>query len=75
MTLIGDIGGFYSAIILLPAFFMSFYSNYMYKQSLHQELPVRKNKKTKKPSSLHEKLTSGAPIEALSTNDLTEINK
>ena len=30
MTLMGDVGGFNSAIILIPSFIMTFYSNRMY---------------------------------------------
>ena len=40
-TLIGDVGGFNSAIILIAAPLMSFYSNHIYKQSIQAEIPVK----------------------------------
>ena len=43
-TALGDLGGFNSAIMGLPAFFMSIYSECMFNQSLREEIPVRKNK-------------------------------
>ena len=43
-TLIGDFGGFNGAIIMFPAFFLSFYNSIMYNQAIEKELPVRKNK-------------------------------
>ena len=46
-SLIGDIRGFNSAIVMLPTFFMSFYSSYMFKQSLHKEIPITKKQKNK----------------------------
>jgi len=39
-TLLGDIGGFYEAILLLPTFLMSFYSASMFQKSLTSDLPV-----------------------------------
>ena len=48
MTLIGDIGGFNSAIYILPAYLMAWYSERMYQSSVYQELPVKKkNRKSK----------------------------
>ena len=40
-TLIGDIGGFNSAIIILPTFVMAFYSGRMFDASLQEEIPTR----------------------------------
>ena len=42
MTLIGDIGGFNSAILVFPVFLMAWYSERMYQSSVYQELPVKK---------------------------------
>lgn len=39
-TLLGDIGGFYEAIYIFPAFFMSFYSASMFQKSLTSDFPV-----------------------------------
>ena len=49
MTLIGDIGGFNSAILIFPVFLMAWYSERMYQSSVYQELPVKK--KNQKSSS------------------------
>ena len=43
-TLIGDVGGFNGAIIILPAFLMSFYSERMFQSAIAKEVPVRKKK-------------------------------
>ena len=52
MTLIGDIGGFNSAIILLPSFIMSIYSSHVYKRYIQMEIPIRKKTKSLKSSPL-----------------------
>lgn len=40
-TLIGDVGGFNAAVIILPAYLLSIYSDKMYKASIQKEIPVR----------------------------------
>ena len=45
MTLVEDIGGFQGAIILLPAFLMSFYSPKMFEASIASRMPVKKKRK------------------------------
>ena len=55
MILFGDVGGFAGAIILLPTFFMPFYSEKMFKSSLSQEIQIStKSKKSykNKPKSV-----------------------
>jgi len=47
-TLIGDVGGFNGAIIIFPAFILSFYSESMFKTDLSSEVPVRKSKRKAK---------------------------
>ena len=42
MTLIGDIGGFNSAVLVFPVYLMAWYSERMYQSSVYQELPVKK---------------------------------
>ena len=42
LTLIGDLGGFQGAIVLLPSFLMSFYSAKMFEASVAAKMPVRK---------------------------------
>ena len=46
-TMIGDVGGFNGAIIILPAYIMSFYSERMFRSTLAKEVPVRKKKHQK----------------------------
>lgn len=41
-TMISDMGGFNSAVTLLPAFLLSIYSSQMYAASLKSEIPVRR---------------------------------
>ena len=40
-TLIGDVGGFNGAIIILPTFLMAIYSERMYQGSIQEEIPTR----------------------------------
>ena len=42
MALIGDVGGFNSAIILIPTYLMSYFSFVMYKWAVTNEMPVKK---------------------------------
>ena len=46
-TMIGDIGGFNGAIIILPSFLMAQYSGAMYTSAIQEEIPSRKQKKIK----------------------------
>ena len=41
-TLIGDVGGFNGAIIILPTFLMAIYSERMYQGSIQEEIPARR---------------------------------
>ena len=43
--LIGDVGGFNAAIIILPTYVMAFYNKRMYEGSISEEIPARKSKK------------------------------
>ena len=42
LILLGDLGGFNGAIMIFPAFFMSFYAERMYKKAIAAELPTRR---------------------------------
>ena len=42
MTLIGDVGGFNGAMVLLPTYLMSYFSFVMYKWTITEEMPVKK---------------------------------
>ena len=57
-TMLGDLGGFNSAIILLPSYLMSFYSARMYGQSVFNEVPKKKKAKLQAPNSIQQKLSS-----------------
>ena len=46
--LLGDLGGFNSAITLLPSFLMSFYSQGMFQRAIAAELPTRSARKKDK---------------------------
>ena len=58
MTLVGDIGGFTGAIIGLPAYFLSWYSNRMFTASIYEEMPVndRKDKNKKRRQNNQRKI-------------------
>ena len=43
--LLGDIGGFNSAIIIFPAFLMNFYASRMFKAQVSSGIPIRKTHK------------------------------
>ena len=46
MALIGDVGGFNGAMVLLPTYLMSYFSFIMYKWAVTEEMPVKKGKNT-----------------------------
>ena len=48
-TLLGDLGGFYGAIVLIPSSFMSLYASKILTQSLSSQTPTvsKKSKKSK----------------------------
>ena len=80
MTLIGDVGGFNAAIILLPAYVMSYYSARMYEESISQEIPVRRPPKNPRGSqsphgqTLKERLKStDAGNDTLEIKDVREL--
>ena len=44
-ALLGDVGGFNGAIIILPTFVMAIYSERMYQGSIQEQIPARKLRK------------------------------
>ena len=61
-TVLGDVGGFNGAIVIFPAYIMSYYSQQMYNKSVAAETPIRRPKrrnKQKKPFSVPEKVLDG----------------
>ena len=45
-TLIGDVGGFNGAIVILPTFIMTIYSERMFKGAISEEIPTRKKNRS-----------------------------
>ena len=41
MTLVGDVGGFNGAAIIFPLYFLSFFSEMMFKQAVAEDMPVK----------------------------------
>ena len=58
MQLIGDVGGFNSAIVLFPTVIMGFYSAHSFEKSISSDIPVKKKKRKKEDqgSNLRRKL-------------------
>ena len=48
--LLGDLGGFNGAIMILPAYLMSMYTDSMFKKSMAAETPIRRYASKKKPT-------------------------
>ena len=44
MMMVGDIGGFNSAVIVVPTLFMSYYSSLMYQYEVTSEIPIKKKR-------------------------------
>ena len=78
MIFIGDLGGFTGAIIGLPAIFMGWYSEKMFRASIYEELPTEKTKRKKKEQYesrvLQEKLEAGAFYQADKHLDFEDID-
>ena len=45
-TLIGDVGGFNGAIVILPTFIMTIYSERMFKSAISEDIPTRKKNRS-----------------------------
>ena len=46
--LLGDVGGFNGAILIFPAYFMSFYSSSMYQQTVAGRTAIQKPSKSRR---------------------------
>ncbi len=53
-TLIGDVGGFNGAIIIFPAYIMSFYSSKMYQQDVTAQSKIRRGQKKKNTGDMYQ---------------------
>ena len=61
-TVLGDVGGFNGAIVIFPAYVMSYYSQQMYNKSVAAETPVRRptrRNKKKKSYAVPEQVLGG----------------
>ena len=52
-TVLGDVGGFNGAIVIFPAFLMSYYSQQMYNKSVAAETPIRRPARRNKQKKSH----------------------
>ena len=58
-TLIGDFGGFNAAVLSIPAIFMGFYAEKMFKAAVLEEIPVKyKSDKNSNINSIQEKFAN-----------------
>ena len=44
MMMVGDIGGFNGAVIVVPSLFMSYYSSIMYQYEVTSQIPIKKKR-------------------------------
>ena len=61
-TVLGDVGGFNGAIVIFPAYIMSYYSQQMYNKSVAAETPIRRparRNKQKKSYAVPEQVLDG----------------
>ena len=76
--MLGDLGGFNSAIILFPKYMMALYAAKMYNNSVYEDMLVKKKRKTRQPNRLQRKLKSTDDAtklrdEGLDDDDVQEI--
>ena len=53
MMMVGDIGGFNGAVIVVPSLFMSYYSSLMYQYEVTSEIPIKKKRSRKQKRFEH----------------------
>ena len=59
MMLLGDFGGFNAAVLSIPAIFMGFYAEKMFKAAVLEEIPVKyKSDKNSNINSIQEKFAN-----------------
>ena len=77
MTLISDVGGFNGAIVMLPAFIISFYAPRMFDASVLEDLPVKRRRKRQAKyeagDALDERINRGDQIGNLTESDIKSI--
>ena len=74
--LLGDIGGFNGAIMILPAYLMSLYTDRMFRKSIAAETPIRKpiNKNKPQPALSESVLKGDDPVSQVNvTSMLTQV--
>ena len=53
MMMVGDIGGFNGAVIVIPTLFMSYYNSLMYQYEVTSEIPIKKKRSRKQKRFEH----------------------
>ena len=53
MMMVGDIGGFNGAVIVIPTLFMSYYNSLMYQYEVTSEIPIKKKRSRKQKKFEH----------------------
>ena len=72
MQLLGDVGGFNAIVTLVPAYFMSFYSQSMFTTSVSSKMHIKDKRKQSKRMKLKEKVDSRAQLDADDVKSLSE---
>ena len=44
MMMVGDVGGFNGAVIVVPSLFMSYYNSLMYQYEVTSQIPIKKRR-------------------------------
>ena len=71
--MLGDIGGFNSAVMIFPAYLMSIYADRMYKKAITEETPTHKRKNSQR-NGMPVALSDGHSSQSgLSQTDLSSI--
>ena len=73
--MLGDVGGFNGAIIILPAYLMAKYSESKYQASIQQEIPSRKTKQRRSKKKNNDGGGGQEEIERISQDDIKGIYK
>ena len=69
MAALGDFGGFNDGVVLIPALFMSFYSQKMFAKELFSLLPTKSSSNHKSRDKINEKFSANSSPLKLSNSD------
>ena len=70
MALIGDVGGFNSAMILVPTYLIGYFSFMMYRWDVTEDMPVKKSGPKASKDSLQIKLSNELNDQSLQKDDV-----